>query len=119
MTKPNSILRPGDIFGPGNPLPIGHTKFWEDFVYQPGGSEFVTGTDIKRLKLVRLGERAVGAFADEVYQLVEALRSWRDMHPEKPRRIAHEHAVKGGRATAAKRKRAASTNKSAAPRALS
>jgi hypothetical protein len=102
MSKPNSILRPADIFGSGNPLPVGHTKFWEDFVYKPGDSEFVPGTNIKRLKLVRLGERAVGAFADEVYQLVEALRTWRDTHPEPPRRIAHEHAVRGGRVSAGK-----------------
>jgi hypothetical protein len=72
------ILRPKAIYGHGNPLPVGATKFWEDFVYQPGGEEFIPGTTIPRLRLVRLGGRAVGGFQDEVQRIVEALRVWRD-----------------------------------------
>jgi hypothetical protein len=47
---------------------------------QAGGERYVPGTKNKgkRLKLVRIGERAVAAFEDEVDQLVEALRQQRD-----------------------------------------
>jgi hypothetical protein len=105
MSKTNSIMRPADIFGPGNPLPIGHTTFWKDYVYQPGGDEFVPGTNIPRLRLVPLGKRAVGAFADEVFELIEALRTLRDTSPLRPPSILREQGIKGGRASAAKRAR--------------
>jgi hypothetical protein len=108
------LLRPKDIYGPGNPIPVGHTKFWQDFVYQPDGSEFIPDTKIPRLRLVSLGNRMVGAFADEVAELIEALRALRDTSPPRqPRRVAREHAVKGGRTSAAK---GASNYKSAARR---
>jgi hypothetical protein len=100
------LLRPKDIYGPGNPIPVGHTKFWQHYVRQPDGPEFIPDTKIPRLRLVSLGNRMVGAFADEVAELIDTLRTLRDTSPPRqPRRVAREHAVKGGRTSAAKRAR--------------
>jgi hypothetical protein len=77
MTK---LLRPNQIYGKGNPLPVGKTYFFQNFVHLEGGDDvqFVPGTDIHRLKLVRLGARSVAALGDEVEALVEDLRDARD-----------------------------------------
>jgi hypothetical protein len=97
------ILRPKDIYGPGNPLPVGHSKFWRDFVYKPGGDEFIPGTKIKRLRLVQLGDRAVGAFSDEVEELIEAYRALRNRVPAQLLGPQHANQAKRERAVAAKR----------------
>jgi hypothetical protein len=97
-----SILRVKDIHGRGNPLPIGHTRFWKDFVYHPGGEEFIPGTEIPRLRLVQLGKRSVGAFADEVYGIIEALRTARDSAPPRPAPFTREQIVKGTRTRTAR-----------------
>ena len=38
----------------------------------------LSGTSVRRLKLVKIGQRAVAAISDEVDQLIEALRAERD-----------------------------------------
>jgi hypothetical protein len=83
MTK---LLRVRNIYGLGNPIPVGKTAFWENFVYHEGGEENVPGTNTPRLKLVNIGERAVAAFDDEVAALVEGLRAARDKTHSKPRK---------------------------------
>jgi hypothetical protein len=77
MTK---LLRPNQIYGRGNPLPVGKTYFFQNFVHFEGGDavQYIPGTDIPRLKLIRLGPRAVAALEDEVEALVEAWRDARD-----------------------------------------
>jgi hypothetical protein len=77
MTK---LLRPSQIFGKGNPLPIGKTRFFGEFVFREGGDavQYIPGTNIPRLKLIRLGPRSVAALEDEVEALVEAWRDARD-----------------------------------------
>jgi hypothetical protein len=72
------ILRPAQVHGPNNKIPVGHTKFFEDMVYHEGGDEFVPGTKIRRLRRVPLGERAIGFLEDEVDALIEGLRAHRD-----------------------------------------
>jgi hypothetical protein len=63
---------------------VGITKFGEDFV-DKGDDPFVPGTDdrVRRVRSVPLGERAVGFFSDEIDQLIEQLRAWRDAVPRK------------------------------------
>jgi hypothetical protein len=83
--RPGSrLLRPRQVYGPGNPIPVGRTKFYEHYVYHPGGEEFVPGTKIRRLKLANITNRARAAFEDEVLEIVEALREERDRQAEMP-----------------------------------
>jgi hypothetical protein len=72
------ILRPAQVHGPHGIIPVGHTKFHEDFRYHPGGDKFIPGTKIPRLRHVQLGERAIGFFEDETVAVAEALRRLRD-----------------------------------------
>jgi hypothetical protein len=74
----SSILRPKAVYGPGNPVPVGHSKFHDDFVLHDESNPYVPGTTIPRLRSVPLGGRAIGFFDDEIAALVEALRAWRD-----------------------------------------
>jgi hypothetical protein len=80
---PKRALRPNQIYGRGNPIPVGRTKFFEDLVYCEGGDELIPGTSIPRLRLTRLGPRVLVGFADEVDAIVEALRAARDAKPVK------------------------------------
>jgi hypothetical protein len=72
------LMRLYEIYGRGNPIPVGHTKFYEDIVYREGGDEFIPGTDIPRLRLTNLSERVRVGFEDEVHAIAEALRARRD-----------------------------------------
>jgi hypothetical protein len=74
------LIRVKEIFGRGKPIPVGQTKFLEDYVHNPRGPEeqFIPGTNVPRLKLVKIGPRAVAAFDDEIDALIEALRAERD-----------------------------------------
>jgi hypothetical protein len=75
MTK---ILRASSIYGRGNPLPVGKTSFFSNFVQRGDGHDHVPGTKVPRLRLVRIGLRSTGAFEDEVNALIEGLRAERD-----------------------------------------
>jgi hypothetical protein len=101
-----TIMRPAEIYGPGNPIPVGSTTFYETYVYRPGGDGFLPGTNIPKLRFVKLGARAVGAFADEVYALVEALRAARDSTPPRPPPFTREQVARGGCTSAAARRKA-------------
>jgi hypothetical protein len=72
------MLRPKGIYGPGNPIPVGKTKFYEDIVYREGGDEFIPGTNIPRLRLASLSDRVRVGFEDEVNAIAEAIRKERD-----------------------------------------
>jgi hypothetical protein len=98
-------MRLSEIHGRGRPIPVGLTKFYEDFVWRPGGDDFVPGTTIPRLRLVKLGLRATGCFSDEVFALVEALRTARDSALPSPPPPTHERVVRGrGASTPTRRK---------------
>jgi hypothetical protein len=101
---PTTIMRLNEVHGRGRPIPVGLTKFYEDFVYRDGEDEFIPGTAVKRLRTVKLGLRAVGFFADEVFALVEALRAARDS--EAPSLIpSHEQVGRGRSASASARRK--------------
>jgi hypothetical protein len=59
-------------------LGISRTTFYENYVKHPGGDEYIPGTEVPRLRLAHIGERAQAAFDDEVDQLIEGLRAERD-----------------------------------------
>jgi hypothetical protein len=75
------ILRPAQLHrtkkGEGL-LGIGHSKFCEDYILHDENKPFIPGTKIRRLKPMKLGDRAVGFFEDEVLALIEGLRKHRD-----------------------------------------
>ena len=68
------------LYGKHGRLGVGRTKFFEDYVHRNDGGveQFIAGTSVRRLKLVKIGQRAVAAISDEVDQLIEALRAERD-----------------------------------------
>lgn len=68
------LLRRNAVYGPQGKLPVGRTKFTDDYVYRDGGPEFISGTRIPRLRPVRLGPRAIAFAEDEVEAVIEALR---------------------------------------------
>lgn len=74
------LLRPSLLYGKHGLLGVGRTKFFGDYVHRDDGAveQFITGTNVRRLKLVKIGQRAVAAISDEVEQLIEALRTERD-----------------------------------------
>lgn len=74
------LLRVNRIYGPGNPIPVGKTKFFEDYVHDEGGDQvqFIPGTNVPKLRLAHIGPRTVAGFDDEVAELIEALRRERD-----------------------------------------
>ncbi len=78
------IIRRNKIYGKDGSIPVGRTKFDEDYVYREGGPEFIPGTNVPRLRLANLGPRALGAFSDEVDAVVEGLRAERDEKQSKP-----------------------------------
>jgi hypothetical protein len=89
------LLRPNQIFGQSNPLPIGKTRFFQDFVHREGGDDvqYIPGTDIPRLKLVRLSARSVAALEDEVEALIGAWRDARDARrPFAVRKASKRHS---------------------------
>ena len=67
------ILRVTDIYGPGGRIPVKKSKFYEDFVYHPGGEENIPKTDIPRLRLIGLGSRAKGGLEEHVDAIVDGL----------------------------------------------
>ena len=86
------LLRRSAVCGPQGKLPVGRTKFNDDYVYHDAGPEFITGTRIPRLRPVRLGPRAIAFADDEVEAVIEALRRERET-----RNIAKPSTLSGTR----------------------
>jgi hypothetical protein len=70
MTTARRLSRPKNVYGPQGRLPVGRTKFYEDYVN--------TG----RLRLVRLGPKSVAVVDDEVDKLITELIAERDARHE-------------------------------------
>jgi hypothetical protein len=70
MTTGRRLSRPKNVYGPQGRLPVGRTKFYEDYVN--------TG----RLRLVRLGPKSVAVVDDEVDRLIAELIAERDARLE-------------------------------------
>jgi hypothetical protein len=66
MTTARRLSRPKNVYGLQGRLPVGRTKFYEDYVN--------TG----RLRLVRLGPKSVAVVDDEVDKLIAELIAERD-----------------------------------------
>ena len=81
---------------PWERLGCGRTKFDEDYCLKNEDDPFVPNTDnkVKRVRPVPLGERARGFFADEIDDLIEALRALRDATPFMPPRPAVPHSIR-------------------------
>ena len=63
---------------PGKRLASAEPTFTDNYVYREGAGATVPGTNVPRLRPVPLGPRAVGFFNDELQNLIEALRRFRD-----------------------------------------
>jgi predicted DNA-binding transcriptional regulator AlpA len=75
MQSENRILRLREAW---QTLGIGRTNFFDNYLYREGGDETVPGTNVRRLRPVSLGPRALGIFFDELQATIEALRHHRD-----------------------------------------
>jgi hypothetical protein len=67
------IIRPNQLYGLNGLFGIGHSKFYKDYVEHEGGDPFIPGTRVRRLRLLKLGERAKGATDVEVNRIIEGL----------------------------------------------
>jgi hypothetical protein len=67
----NQLGRPGR-------LGIGRSTFYDNFVQHSADDPFIPGTDVPRLKLLRLSANATACFDDEVDGVIEGLKRWRD-----------------------------------------
>ena len=79
--RPTRIVRPTELYRTKKSegvLGIGHSKFAEHYILRDENDPFVPGTKVRRLRPMKLGERAVGFFEDEVAALVEGLRAHRN-----------------------------------------
>jgi hypothetical protein len=68
-----SILRLNKVFGPNGRIPVPRSSAYANYIARPGGPENITGTSIRRLRLTKLGPRAVGIADDEVNRVVNEL----------------------------------------------
>jgi hypothetical protein len=68
--KSRKILRPKQTWAS---LGCGKTKFETDYRFHSADDPFVPGTNIRRLKPIKLGERNVGFLEHELDALIEAL----------------------------------------------
>jgi predicted DNA-binding transcriptional regulator AlpA len=80
-------------------LGVGKTTFDENYVARDGSNSSIPGTDIPRLRPVRLGPRAIGFFSDEIDNLIEALRRKRDTAPQRAPKPAVDPALRRRRRT--------------------
>jgi hypothetical protein len=53
---------------------VGRTKFLEDYVLRDAADPLIPGTDVPRMELVPLGERAQGATDIEIKRVMEGLQ---------------------------------------------
>ena len=85
-----AILRINQIFGvDGGKIPVSRSTGYGNYILRDENDPFIPGTNIRRLRLVNLTERgAVGAFADEVDDIIAALRKMRDAAPIKSKSAA-------------------------------
>jgi hypothetical protein len=67
------ILRFPDAFGSRGKIPVGHTKAYDDYIYHPGGDEFIPGTNIRRARRIPLGPRAIGFDDRVINEIAEGL----------------------------------------------
>jgi hypothetical protein len=75
-------------------LGIGLSKFRDEFVDWDNGDAAIPGTDIRRLRPVRLGAKSIGFLSDEIDALIESLRRHRDSAPPTAR-VEPEHLRTG------------------------
>jgi hypothetical protein len=71
------ISRAAQVYGAGNPLPVGKSKFWADYVLRSEDDVYIPGTSVKRLRPIALGPKARGFDDDEINAVISGLRAER------------------------------------------
>ena len=63
LERINETTASQPTYGKHGRLGVGRTKFFEDYVHRNDGAveQFIAGTSVRRLKLVKIGQRAVAA----------------------------------------------------------
>jgi hypothetical protein len=78
------ILRGNQAYGPTGRLPLGRSKFYQDIVLRDKADPFIPGTQVPRIRIVKLAGTASGFVEDEVDAVAEALVALRDATPFQP-----------------------------------
>jgi hypothetical protein len=94
------ILRPSQIYSgpkgskPGS-LPVAKTTLFKDFIHRPDEpGPNIPGTNVERLTLIPLGDKAVGVLEDDVDRVIVQLAAERLTDSKK--RLALRAAAKAG-----------------------
>lgn len=68
------LVRPKPIYDTQRGrVPVGRTRFYRDFVFRDGGDQYIPGTRVRRLRLVKLGPRARAVDDDEIDRVIQEL----------------------------------------------
>jgi hypothetical protein len=71
-------------------LGVGKSKLFKDIVERPGAGPNIPGTDVPRLKLTKIGEKATATTEAERDRVIEGLRRWSEQAKNKaPRGPRH------------------------------
>jgi hypothetical protein len=57
-------------------FPVSRSKGYADYVLTDPANPNITGTGIRRLRLVHLGGRSVGVSEDEIQRVITGLEDW-------------------------------------------
>jgi hypothetical protein len=68
------FVRLKNLFGAGGAIPVGRSKFGQDYVLRDEADPFIPGTaGVRRLRLVQLGPRSFAAEEGDIAALLDAL----------------------------------------------
>jgi hypothetical protein len=68
------IYRHAQLYGPSGILGIGKSNYFKHYISRPRAGEYIPGTRIKRLKVIRLGPQARGVPEAEVERIIAELQ---------------------------------------------
>ena len=91
ITRVNLLYNTKDR--PGR-LGLGRTAFYQNIVLKSADDPLIPGTDVPRLALVQLALNVSAAFNDEIDELEEGLKRWRDGKPLAERDAARKRVVR-------------------------
>jgi len=87
-------------------LGIGVSKLYDQFMDHGDGRDVIPGTDIPRLRSLRMGPKSIGFLSDETDALIEALRRRRDATASQPNQEPEHLRTGRDRYSRERRKRA-------------
>jgi hypothetical protein len=82
VKRMKAVLRLNKLWGSDGRLGVGRSTFLRDFVLHSKNDPFIpNSSSVRRLHLIELGPRLLGAFEEDVDAMIDALREDRDQKP--------------------------------------